>query len=80
MTRRIFGTEKRLIINDDDSCVCYCGKHFDSFRDLEQIYDDCGIYAGRCCSYECAEKNLGINLHYTRRDAAECGENLDSDY
>jgi rRNA maturation endonuclease Nob1 len=57
-----------------------CGKIFDSIHEMERIYDSCGVYAGRMCSYACAEKHMKINLHCTRADYAENGENLDSDY
>lgn len=61
----------------DDPVECRCGKECE-FREMEQVYDDQGIYAGRFCCYECAAKHL--NLHMTRSDYAESGENLDGDY
>lgn len=54
-----------------------CKKEID-WNDLVEVYDDCGIYAGKWCSYECAEQHL--NLHMTRQDYAECGECIDDDY
>jgi len=62
---------------ESDIVTCTCGTTID-YRDMERVYDCHGIYAGRWCSYECAEKHL--NLNYTRQDAAENGENIDSDY
>ncbi len=53
---------------------CDCGEIL-PVAYAEHVYDDCGCYAGRFCTYQCAEEK--INLHMTRQDYAECGESLD---
>jgi hypothetical protein len=42
-----------------------------------EVYDDCGIYAGRWCSRDCAERVL--NLHMSAQDYADAGECLEDD-
>lgn len=42
--------------------------------EMEEIYDDQGIYAGLYCTYKCAEENSPINLHRTNQEAYEAGD------
>ncbi len=74
-------TRKELIFHHDqeDNVTCYCGEIM-PWNCFERIYDDHGCYAGKACCEKCFEDNAGINLHYSRRDALENGENIDSDY
>ena len=62
--------------NDDTPDIRTCpGCHKDVDRwDMEEVYDDQGIYAGLYCSYECCEKNGKIMLHRTNQEAYEAGD------
>lgn len=53
-----------------------CGKEME-WNEMERVYDDCNIYAGRWCEYACAEEHM--QLHLSRRDYAEAGERLEED-
>lgn len=67
----------RLYKKVSDIMICNCGTELDINMAI-RVYDDQGIYAGRWCSYECADRHM--LLHKTRADYAEDGEQIDEDY
>ena len=50
-----------------------CGVLKDRWE-MEEIYDDQGIYAGLYCSYECCERRGKIRLHRSYEEAVTAGD------
>jgi len=61
-----------------DECRCPGCEKLMPINEMERVYDNHGIYAGRWCSWECANRNM--NLCYTAFDALENGECIEEDY
>lgn len=68
------GESEFVGLNDKDIRQCPgCHKEMDKYQ-MEEIYDNQGIYAGRYCTMTCAEKNSGLKLHRTNQEAYEAGD------